>query len=132
MKTTFGVQTVETFAGKRIIKSGAVGSTTVEEVQWLTKTLATNAAAWKRTGWAYICDISKMSPVTPDISKELVNLHKVLEESGCKAMAFVAAGALFTDAQAKVHQKQSHAAVQEGHFKSEAEAIAWIETIIGK
>lgn len=130
MKTTHGAQTVETYTGKRIIKSGAVGSTTVEEVQWLTKTLEKSAAPWKSTGWAYICDISKMSPVTPDISKELVNLHKVLEESGCKAMAFVAANAIFTDAQAKVHQKQSQAAVQEGHFKSEAEAIAWVETII--
>lgn len=35
-----GAQTVETIAGKKIIKSGAVGSTTLDEIKWLTKTLS--------------------------------------------------------------------------------------------
>ncbi len=130
MNLKHGAQTVETIAGKKYIKSGAVGSTTLEEIQWLTKTLVTQSAAWKLTGWGYISDISKMSPVTPDISAELVNLHKALETSNCKAMAFVVGSSIFTDAQAKTHQKQSKAGVQEGHFKTEAEAIAWLDTIV--
>ncbi len=125
-----GAQTVETLAGKKIVKSGAVGKTTLEEIKWLTKTLVSASAGWKATGWGYISDISKMSPVTPDISAELVNLHKALETSNCKAMAFVAGNAIFTDAQAKSHQKQSHAGIQEGHFKTEEEAIAWLDTIV--
>ncbi len=125
-----GAQTVETIAGKKYIKSGAVGATTLDEIKWLTKTLSSASAAWKLSGWGYISDISKMSPVTPDISAELVNLHKALEASNCKAMAFVVGSSIFTDAQAKNHQKQSQAGIQEGHFKTEAEAIAWLDTII--
>ena len=130
MNVKHGAQTVETVDGKKIVKSGAVGATTLEEIQWLTKTLVSASAAWKLSGWGYISDISKMSPVTPDISAELVNLHKALETSNCKAMAFVVGSAIFTDAQAKNHQKQSHAGIQEGHFKTEAEALAWLDTII--
>ncbi len=130
MTWTNGAQTVETLAGKKIVKSGAVGKTTLEEIQWLTKKLVDASAAWKATGWGYISDISKMQPVSPDISAELVNLHKALESSNCKAMAFVVGSAIFTDAQAKSHQKQSHAGIQEGHFKTEAEAVAWLNTIV--
>ena len=130
MNQKHGAQTVETIMGKKIVKSGAVGSTTLEEIQWLTRTLVSASAAWKSTGWGYISDISKMSPVTPDISAELVNLHKALETSNCKAMAFVVGSSIFTDAQAKSHQKQSKAGILEGHFKTEAEAIAWLDTVV--
>jgi len=130
MKFQQGNQTVETIPGKRIIKSGAVGATNVEEVRWLTNTLVRQSAPWKTQGWAYMVDISKMAPATPDVSAELVNLHKQLTASGCKAMAFVEGSAIFLAAQAKEHQKQSHAAIQEGHFKTEADAIKWIDTIV--
>ncbi len=130
MTLKHGVQTVDTYSGKRIIKSGAVGSTNLEEIKWLTKTLVSNASMWKTKGWGYICDITKMSPVTPDVSAELVNLHKALADSGCKAMAFLDFCSFVTGAQAKQHQKESHTVIQEGHFKTEEEAIAWIEGII--
>ena len=130
MKLTHGAQVVETLPGKKIIKSGAVGATTVEEVRWLTNTLVTVSAAWKLTGWAYIVDISKMSPAAPEVSKELVNLHKQLTAAGCRAMAFVEGNAFMLAAQAKQHQKESHAVIREGHFRTEAEALKWVETIV--
>lgn len=130
MKLTHGAQTVETIPGKKVIKSGAIGATNVEEVKWLTNALVMHSSLWKATGWAYMVDISKMDPVTPEVSAELVNLHKRLTEAGCKAMAFVEFGAFFTAAQAKQHQKQSKAVIQEGHFKNEAEALKWIDTIV--
>ncbi|MBQ3078249.1 MAG: hypothetical protein IJC43_10355 [Clostridia bacterium] len=130
MKKTHGAQTVETYPGKKIIKSGAVGATNAEEVRWLTQTLVSTAAPWKSSGWGYVCDISKMSPVTPDVSAELVDLHKKLTEAGCKAMAFVDFGSFVTAAQAKQHQQKSNTGIQEGHFKKEADAIAWIDTIV--
>lgn len=130
MKLTNGAQTVETFPEKRVIKSGAVGTTNVDEVKWLISTLISSAVGWKASGWAYVCDISKMSPVTPDVSAVLVGLHKELETANCKAMAFVEGASFFTAAQAKEHQKQSHAAVQEGHFKTDDEAFKWIETVL--
>lgn len=130
MALTHGAQIVEFIAGKRIIKSSAAGATNEEEVRWLTNTLVGTAAQWKSAGWGYIVDISKMSPATPEVSKELINLHTQLTAAGCKAMAFVEGFSFVLAAQAKEHQKQSHAAIQEGHFRTEAEAIQWIEAII--
>ena len=124
MKYSHGSQTIESYLGKRIIKSGSVGATNVEEVKWLTTQLLAISSGWKASGWGYIVDISQMKPVTPDVSEELVALHKSLAQSGCKAMAFV------TGIQAKEHQKKSNAAIAEASFKTEEEAIAWIETII--
>lgn len=130
MKFTNGAQYVETIPGKRALKSGAVGATTVDEVRWLTNKLVTSSVAWKTSGWAYIVDISQMAPVTPEISAELINLHTKLTDAGCKAMAFVEGHAFMLAAQAKQHQQKSHAAIQEGHFRTEADALKWIDTII--
>ena len=130
MKFTHGAQVVETITGKRVIKSSAAGATNVEEVKWLTNKLVATSAPWKTTGWAYIVDISKMAPATPDVSKELINLHSQLTAAGCKAMAFVEGAAFVLAAQAKEHQKQSHAIIREGHFRTEAEALKWVDTII--
>ncbi len=130
MTYTNGAQTITTYDGKKIIKSGAVGATTLDEVKWLTSKLVSLSSAWHGSGWAYIVDISKMSPVTPDISEELVNLHKALSAAGCKAMAFVNFAAFITGAQAKEHQKKSHAEIQENTFKTEEEAMKWIDTIL--
>ena len=130
MKLTYGAQVVETITGKRAIKSSAAGATNAEEVRWLTKQLVSISAPWKTSGWAYIVDISKMAPAAPEVSKELVNLHTQLTAAGCKAMAFVEGSAFVLAAQAKEHQKQSHAIIKEGHFKTEADALKWIDTII--
>ena len=125
-----GAQTITTYPGKRILKSGASGATNVSEVKWLTDRLVSFSATWKTSGWGYIVDISHMPPVTPDVSAELVNLHKKLSASGCKAMAFVNFASFITGAQARDHQKKSNAAIQENTFKTEAEAMKWIESII--
>lgn len=130
MKYSHGTQTVETITGKRAVKSGAVGATNVDEIRWLVNQLVTVSAAWKASGWAYIVDITKMAPASPEVSAELVDLHKKLTAAGCKAMAFVEGGAFMLAAQAKEHQKQAHTVIQEGHFRTEAEALAWIDTII--
>ena len=129
MRLTHGAQFVENIEGKPILKSGAVGVTTVEEVKWLTNTLVSSSAAWKLRGWGYIVDISKMAPVSPEVSQELVGLHRSLAAAGCKAMAFVDFGAFVTSAQAQQHQKQSNTQIQEGHFKTDADAVAWIMQI---
>lgn len=131
MSLKHGVQTVDIMADKKIIKSGAVGATNVEEVRWLIDTLMTSSAEWKDSGWAYLIDITQMSPAAPEVSNELVSLHKKLEEANCKAMAFVEGSQVLMRVQAKLHQQQSHAHVQEGHFATEEEAIEWIKTILG-
>ncbi len=130
MKLTYGVQTVETIPGKRVIKSGAVGATNVAEIRWLTNQLVSLSAAWKTSGWVYMVDISQMAPAAPEVSAELVELHKKLTVSGCRGMAFVEGAAFYLAAQAKQHQKQAHSVIQEGHFRTEADALKWIDTIL--
>ena len=130
MALTNGAQKVETIPGKRVVKSGATGSTTVEEVKWLTETLLSLTSSWQSSGWAYIVDITKMDPVTPDISAELVNLHKAFGQANCKAMAFVDYCSFVTAVQANQHQKQADNEILQAHFKTDEEALAWIDTIL--
>ena len=124
------MQEIQVYAEKRVIKSRAVGSTTAEEVKWLSDTMVSYASQWKDSGWAYIVIINEMYPVTADVSAELVELHKKVEKAGCKAIAFVDAGAFIISAQAKRLQKKSKSAYKEGHFKTEEDAFEWIESIL--
>lgn len=130
MYSVHGVQEIQVYEEKRVIKSRAVGSTTVEEVKWLSDTLISYAERWKESGWAYIVVIKEMYPVTAEVSVELVELHKNVETAGCRAIAFVDAGAFIISAQAKKHQRKSKAVYKERHFKTEEEAFEWMESIL--
>ena len=130
MKRTYGAQVVETITGKRAIKSGAAGATTADEVRWLTKQLVELSAPWRAKGWIYIVDISKMSPAAPEVSAALVDLHKQLTASGCRGMAFVEGGSFFLAAQAKQHEQAAHTGMMEQHFKTEADALKWVDKIL--
>ena len=130
MTFTNGAQTIDTYAGKRIIKSGAVGATTPQEVTWLIDKLLELSAPFKATGWAYVVDISRMAPASPEVSDILVSLHKKLAAANCKVMAFVNYASFITGAQAKEHQRKSNTGIIEGTFKTEADALAWIETVL--
>lgn len=125
-----GAQVIETYPGKRILKSGAVGATTADEVKWLIDKLIELSAPFKATGWAYVVDISRMAPATPEVSEILVTLHKRLAAVNCKVMAFVNYASFITGAQAKEHQKKSNTGIIENTFKTEEEALAWIDTIL--
>lgn len=130
MYSLHGAQQIHVYVDQRIIKSSAVGSTTVEEVQWLTDKILEYAAEWKECGWGYLVGIGEMTPVSADVSQELIVLHKKLEEAGCKAIAFIDPDVFVIAAQAKNHQRKSKAAYKEKHFRTEEEATAWIEKIL--
>lgn len=127
MYSLHGVQQIHVYSDKKVIKSGAVGNTTVEEVRWLAGKLIEYATPWKECGWGYLVDIGEMAPVSSEISKELIALHKELEDAGCKAIAFVDPDAFVIAAQAKKHQRKSKASYKEKHFRTEEEAFAWLE-----
>ncbi|MBE5942465.1 MAG: hypothetical protein E7264_08010 [Lachnospiraceae bacterium] len=127
MYSLHGVQQVYVYADKRIVKSSAVGETTVEEIQWLSEKLLEYAAGWKEEGFGYLVGIEEMTPVKADVSKELITLHKRLEDAGCKAIAFVDPNAYVIATQAKSHQRKSKVSYKEKHFRTEEEAIAWLE-----
>ncbi len=130
MYSVHGAQEIEVFSEERVIKSRAVGATTVEEVKWLADATLSYASEWKRRGWAYIVVINEMYPVTADISAELVEFHKRLEKAGCRAIAFVDGGAYVISAQAKRHKRKAKTASVEGHFRTEEDAFEWIEEIL--
>ena len=76
MTTNNKGMSVDVITGKAIVKSAKVGTATADEIKWLTNQLLFHSAKYKNSGWAYIVDVSKMNPVTPDISVELVNMTK--------------------------------------------------------
>ncbi len=127
MYSLHGAQQIYVYADKRIVKSSAVGETTVEEVQWLSDKLMEYAVAWKEEGFGYVVGIEEMTPVKPDVSKELIELHKRLENAGCRAIAFVDPHAYVIATQAKSHQRKSKVSYKEKHFRTEEEAITWLE-----
>ncbi len=130
MYSLHGAQQIYVYEDKRVIKSSAIGATTVEEIEWLTDKMLEYAAQWNECGWGYLVGIGEMTPVASDVSKELIELHKKLEVAGCKAIAFVNPDAFVIAAQAKNHQRKSKASYKEKHFKTEVEAFAWLEKIL--
>lgn len=127
MAKTNGTQTVETIVGRRIVLSSCSGKTNLDELNWLTDTVLSSASTWKRTGWAYIADCSKMTPVTPAEGGALVKMTKSFVESGCKAFAFVEGSSIMLKAQTAKNTERSDTGVLEGHFATREEALAWIK-----
>ena len=126
MAKTNGAQSVETIAGRKIVLSAGNGKTNVDELKWLTQTVLAEAASWK-SGWAYIADCSKMSPVSPSEGGELVTMTKKFVEAGCKAFAFVEGSSIMLKVQAQKNTQRSETGVLEGHFATLDEALAWLK-----
>ena len=127
MAKVYGAQSVETIPGRKIILSAGVGKTNIDELKWLSKTVLESAAAWKDSGWAYIADCSKMSPVTPAEGGELVIMTKKFVEAGCKAFAFAEGKSIMLKIQAQKNTQRSETGVVEGHFVTVEEALDWLE-----
>lgn len=127
MAKTNGTQTVETIIGRRIILSSCSGKTNLDELSWLTDTVLSSASPWKLTGWAYIADCSKMTPVSPAEGGALVKMTKSFVESGCKAFAFVEGSSIMLKAQTAKNTERSSTGILEGHFATREEALAWIK-----
>lgn len=122
-----GAQSVETVPGRKVVISSAVGKTNVDELKWLTDTVLASAAAWKSTGWAYIADCSKMDPVSPAESGELITMTKKFVAAGCKAFAFAEGKSIMLKIQAKKNTERSNTGIAEGHFATTAEALEWLK-----
>ena len=89
-------------------------------------TILAETAAWKSTGWAYIADCSKMSPVTPAEGSELVSMTKKFVEAGCKAFGFAEGSSVMLKLQAQKNTQRSETGVLEGHFATVDEVLAWL------
>lgn len=122
-----GAQTVETIAGRRIVLSSGKGKTNVDEIKWLTDTVLAEAASWKALGWAYIADCSEMDPVTASEGGELVTMTKKFVEAGCKAIAFAEGRSIMLKIQAQKNTERSNTGIEEGHFATVEEALAWLK-----
>ncbi len=130
MAKTKGSQTVETVPGRKVVISGCIGETNIDELKWLTETVLAEAAAWK-TGWAYIADCSQMKPVTPAEGGELVTMTKKFVDAGCKAFGFAEGKSIMLKVQAQKNTQRSETGVLEGHFATREEALDWIKAEVG-
>lgn len=127
MEKKNGAQTVKNIVGRHIVLSAGKGKTNVDELNWLTETVLTAAAAWKSTGWAYIADCSEMDPVSASEGAVLVEMTKKFVDAGCKAFAFVEGNSIMLKVQAKKNTQRSETGVLEGHFVTLDEALAWLK-----
>ena len=126
MAKTKGSQTVETVPGRKVVISGCIGETNIDELKWLTETVLAEAAAWK-SGWAYIADCSQMKPVTPAEGGELVIMTKKFVEAGCKAFGFAEGKSIMLKVQAQKNTERSQTGITEGHFATVEEALDWLK-----
>ena len=122
-----GAQSVETIPGRKIVLSAGVGKTNVDELVWLRQTVLAEAAAWKQSGWAYIADCSKMSPISASESGELVTMTKMFVEAGCKAFGFAEGKSIMLKIQAQKNTERSATGVIEGHFATVEEVLTWLK-----
>ncbi len=127
MSKTNGAQTVEVIPGRRIVLSGAVGRTNVDELVWLTNTVLENAAAWKSRGWVYVADCSQMDPVGPKEAGELVKMTKAFVDAGCIAFGFAEGKSVLLRIQTQKNTERSETGIPEGHFATREEALDWIK-----
>ena len=127
MAKSNGAQTVQTVPGRKIVVSSAVGATNVDELKWLTQTVLSEAVAWKASGWGYVADCSKMTPVGPGEVGELVSMTQKFVEAGCKAFGFAEGSSILLKAQTKKNTEMSHTGVVEGHFATVDEVLAWLQ-----
>ena len=126
-----GAQSVETIPGRKIVLSAGVGKTNVDELVWLRQTVLAEAAAWKQSGWAYIADCSKMSPISASESGELVTMTKMFVEAGCKAFGFAEGTSIMLKIQAQKNTERSQTGVIEGHFATVEEVLDWLKNDVG-
>ena len=126
-----GAQSVEVIPGRKIVLSAGVGKTNIDELKWLCETVLAEAKKWKTTGWAYIADCSKMSPVTPAEGGELVVMTQKFVEAGCKAFGFAEGNSVMLKVQAKKNTERSQTGVIEGHFATVDEVLAWLKDDVG-
>lgn len=121
-----GAQSVEVISGRKIVLSAGNGKTNIAELKWLTETVLEEAKKWKDEGWAYIADCSKMSPVTPIESGELVVMTQKFVEAGCKVFGFAEGNSVMLKVQAKKNTERSQTGVTEKHFATVNEVLNWM------
>lgn len=121
-----GAQSVEVIPGRKIVLSAGNGKTNITELKWLSETVLEEAKKWKDEGWAYIADCSKMSPVTPVESGELVVMTQKFVEAGCKVFGFAEGNSVMLKVQAKKNTERSQTGVTEKHFATVNEVLNWM------
>ena len=125
-----GILKLEVFEDDFIVKSSADGITNVEEITWLKDKLIEISKIWPGKKWAYIADISKLEIVSTEVSSVLIQLHVEIFNNGCACIGFVEPEKAFISRQASVHNRMSNTGLQEGHFNSFEQALAWAKEII--
>lgn len=119
-------QAVEVIPGRRIVLSAGKGQTNVGDLQWMMDTVLKKAADWKTSGWAYIADCTKMSPIGPKESSILVKMTKAFADAGCKAFGFAEGSSVMLKIQAKKNTQMSETGIMEGHFATVDEVLNWL------
>ena len=123
-------QRVEVIPGRRVIVTAGVGTTNIDDLQWMAQIVLEHAKDWEKSGWAYVADCTQMDPVQPHEASELVSMTKRFVAAGCKAFGFAEGGATLLKIQAKSNTKRSATGILEAHFATVEEALDWIKETV--
>lgn len=116
--------------GRKIVNTEGIGKAYAEDIRKTTEYVVTKGKSFGGK-WAYIPMIEKMDPIfDAETQQEFARMHKLCEEFGCIAMAFVAGGLASIKVQAKRHQKESKAdKIITEYFRTREEALDWLKTL---
>ena len=117
--------------GRNVLFSSGVGNWKPEYVEALCANLLELAKKFNGKNFAYIADPSRMNPIlSKEVSAGFVAIHGAIEKIGCKAVAFLDGNTAAMKLQSQKHQNVSEAkGMQVLHFKTEDQALEWLEKI---
>lgn len=111
---------------RRIVYSRGEGIAHAHEIEWLYETIVEFAKCWEGETWAYMAFIEKLQQVSPKGSTRYVELHKTLEQSGCKYIAYIEGNSYEVSVQSFKHKQMSNTpGTINKYFPTEVEGLEW-------
>lgn len=121
----------ELIPGRNIVLVTGKGKSNADEIEAFTEEVLDAVTDWKDSGWAYVADCAKMTPVSAAESQALITLTQKLVEAGCKALAFVDVASFMIKIQAQNHTERSQTHVASKHFRIVPDALDWLAKEFG-
>lgn len=128
MEKQVGCFTIWTDEDRKIVYSKGTGVAHAHEIEWLYETIVEFAKESNYIGsdWAYMAFIENLQQVSPKGSSRYVELHKSLEASGCKYIAYIEGNSYEVSVQSSKHKEMSQTpGTVNKYFITKDEGLKW-------
>lgn len=115
--------------GRRIVYSRGTGIAHAHEIAWLYETIEEFSKDWSdEKGFCYMAFIEDLNQVSPKGSIQYVELHRCLENCGCKYIAYIEGNSYEVSVQSFKHKQMSNTPLTENkYFPTKFEGLKWFE-----